>query len=239
MAFCGGSGVTPVLSIAKEVLTTSTRTVRLLYANRDRRSVIFHAELDRLSEAEPDRLTVRHHLDEDGGFLDAAAVAGFVGPDVDADYYICGPTPFMDLVESTLLDLGVDRSRIAIERFSNSQQEPEPATAGVPDDANYPGEAPSGAVSPENVTIILNRKRSTIAYQAGDTVLQTARRGGLQAPFSCEAGNCATCMAHLEEGSATMRTNNALTPDEVEDGWILTCQAVPEGETVTVEYEAM
>jgi ferredoxin len=69
-------------------------------------------------------------------------------------------------------------------------------------------------------------------------VLETARRGGLQAPFSCEAGNCATCMAILREGSATMRANNALTPDEVDEGWILTCQALPRGRSVTVEYEA-
>ena len=76
-------------------------------------------------------------------------------------------------------------------------------------------------------------------YRPGDTILETARRGGLQPPFSCEAGNCATCMALLHEGSATMRTNNALTPDEVEEGWVLTCQALPHGPTVTVEYESL
>ena len=76
-------------------------------------------------------------------------------------------------------------------------------------------------------------------YQRGDTLLETARRGGLRPPFSCEAGNCATCMAFLKEGSATMRANNALTPEEVEEGWILTCQGLPRGDTVTVEYEAM
>jgi 3-ketosteroid 9alpha-monooxygenase subunit B len=68
--------------------------------------------------------------------------------------------------------------------------------------------------------------------------LQTARTGGLQPPFSCEAGNCATCMALLHDGSARMLTNNALTPEEVEEGWVLTCQALPQGRQVTVEYES-
>ena len=82
-------------------------------------------------------------------------------------------------------------------------------------------------------------KPTVVAYHRGDTVLETARRGALRPPFSCEAGNCATCMAILREGGARMRANNALTPEEVQEGWILTCQALPEGSTVVVEYEAL
>ena len=77
--------------------------------------------------------------------------------------------------------------------------------------------------------MILNKKTVVVAYQRGDTLLETARRGGLRPPFSCESGNCATCMAFLKEGSAVMRANNALTPEEVEEGWILTCQGLPRG----------
>jgi ferredoxin len=131
----------------------------------------------------------------------------------------------MDLVEATLLEAGVDAERIFVERFVNAGQ----STAAAVD---ADGEVP------ETVTLILKGKRNTIAYQPGDTVLETARRGGLQAPFSCESGNCATCMALVCEGSATMRVNNALTPDEVAEGWVLTCQALPKGRTVTVEYES-
>ena len=79
----------------------------------------------------------------------------------------------------------------------------------------------------------------SVAYQPGDTILETARRGGIAAPYSCEAGNCATCMALLRDGTATMRANNALTEDEIEEGWVLTCQALPKGRSVTVEYEAL
>ena len=71
-----------------------------------------------------------------------------------------------------------------------------------------------------------------------DQILDTARRGGLRPPFSCESGSCATCMAHLDQGTATMRVNNALSADEVADGWVLTCQGIPTSREVTVNYDA-
>lgn len=227
VAFCGGSGITPVMSITRSVLAGTRRRVRLLYANRDRDSVIFADELDRLGRDHPDRLEVRHHLDADAGFVEADAIGAFVAADLDADFAICGPGPFMDLVEGTLHELGVDPDRISIERFVNAGQVPPTPTEVTAVDDQVP----------ESVTVIIKGKRNAIAYQPGDTVLETARRGGLQAPFSCEAGNCATCMALVSEGSATMRANNALTADEVAEGWVLTCQALPQGPTFTVEYE--
>ncbi len=232
VGFCGGSGITPVMSITKHVLATTTRPVRLLYANRDRTSVIFDDELSALRAHNVDRLEVRHHIDAEAGYLEPDDVAAFVGGDVDADFYICGPGPFMDLVESRLLGLGVAADRIFIERFLVEQQEKDAAAVSAG------GSGTPGAV-PDEVTVTLAGKTAVIHYQKGDTVLETARRGGLRPPFSCEAGNCATCMAFLKEGSVTMRANNALTPEEVEEGWILTCQSLPSAKTVTVEYEAM
>ena len=244
VAFCGGSGITPVVSIAKHVLATTDRPVRLLYANRDAGSVIFSDLLDGLTKEHGDRFDMRHHLDVDGGFLDADAVRSFLGADLDVDLYICGPTPFMDLVESTALDAGIDPARISIERFANSSQ-----VAGAVADVAAPtttdqattdqAASASADISLAEITIVLNGKRSTVTYQAGDTILETARRGSLNAPFSCEAGNCATCMALLHEGQAEMRANNALDPDEVAEGWVLTCQAVPKQGPLTVEYEAL
>ena len=90
----------------------------------------------------------------------------------------------------------------------------------------------------ETVVIIFDRKPTEIAYSPGDTILETARAGGLDPPFSCEAGNCATCMAMLHEGNVTMRNNDALTPEDIDEGWILTCQSLPHGRSVTVEYES-
>jgi ferredoxin-NADP reductase len=229
VAFCGGSGVTPVISLAKSALASTTRSVSVVYANRGRDSVIFDAMWGEMGRAQPERLAVHHHLDEDSGFLDTEAVGRFVVRP-DADFYICGPGPFMDLVEATLLGAGVSEDHIFIERFLVSDLPDAPAASEPAD---------QGEVVPETVTVIMRGKKTLVAYQPGDTLLETARRGALQPPFSCEAGNCATCMAILRSGSARMRANNALTPEEVEEGWVLTCQAVPYGAEVAVEYEAM
>jgi ferredoxin len=86
------------------------------------------------------------------------------------------------------------------------------------------------------ITIRLDRRTVSVPRVAGETLLESARRAGLAPPFSCEAGNCATCMARLTEGSATMLNNNALTDDEVAEGYILTCQGVPDTASVTVDY---
>ena len=240
VAFCGGSGVTPLLSITKHVLASTDRAVHMLYANRDADSVIFRDELDRLQAAHPDRLVVRHHLDSEGGYLTDDEVSSFAGAvDDDPLFFLCGPTPFMDLVEHVLLDRGVPVERIYLERFGDQPGAVADEDHGEP----FPEEADdadtgSAGDATETVTIILKGDRTDVGYHQGDTILETARRGGLSAPYSCEAGNCATCMALVQEGSATMRTNNALTPDEVDEGWVLTCQALPEGRQVTVEYES-
>lgn len=232
VAFCGGSGVTPIMSIAKSTLAATDRGVRILSANRNADSVIFRDALARLEQAHPDRLEIRHHLDSDGGYLTPEDVRAFArGWGDDALYFVCGPTPFMDLVERTLLADGVAPTRIFLERFGD---------VPVPPDIDRDDVDPTSvaAEGTETVTIILNGERTEVRYRPGDTLLQTARSGGLQPPFSCEAGNCATCMALVHDGAAPMRTNNALTPDEVDEGWVLTCQAVPESHRVTVEYEA-
>jgi ferredoxin len=90
--------------------------------------------------------------------------------------------------------------------------------------------------STTSVTIDLGGKRETTVHHPGTTILQTARQAGLSPPSSCEAGNCATCIARLIEGSAEMRVNDALEDDEVAEGWVLTCQAVPTSPTVHVVY---
>ena len=89
----------------------------------------------------------------------------------------------------------------------------------------------------DEVTILLDRSRTTVSRRPGETLLESARRAGLTPPFSCEAGNCGTCMAKLTEGTATMRVNDALMDDEVDDGYVLTCQAVPNSGHVVVDYE--
>jgi ferredoxin len=87
------------------------------------------------------------------------------------------------------------------------------------------------------VTIVLDGKKVSVPLKEDETLLETARRAGLTPPFSCEAGNCGTCMARLTDGTATMRVNDALTDEEVAEGYILTCQGMPDASSVTVHYE--
>ncbi|MEX5710545.1 ferredoxin--NADP reductase [Parafrankia sp. FMc6] len=216
LGFCGGSGITPIISLAKSALSNTDRTVRLLCADRDKPSMIFERALAELVEKYPDRLSVVRHLDADSGFLDDAAVKAFVGADGNADCYICGPEPFMDLVESAFPGPG----RVFVERF------------GTPASTEPAGEEVEGTV-----TIFLGRKKISVSRREGETLLESARRGGLAPPFSCESGTCATCIAKLEEGTATMRVNDALTQDEIDDGYILTCQGVPDSGSTVVRYE--
>jgi ferredoxin len=90
---------------------------------------------------------------------------------------------------------------------------------------------------PDAITIVIGGRTITATHSAGDTVLQTARMAGLRAPSSCEIGSCGTCMARLRDGSVRMLNNDALDEDEVAEGWVLTCQAMPTSSTVRVEYE--
>ena len=222
VAFAGGSGITPVISIIKTALAATARPILLVYANRDPDSVIFGNELERLRANSQGRLVVHHHLDRAAGFLDALRCAELVGDRVDADFYVCGPGPYMDVVEAGLGTLGVERERVFIERFV------------VPDEpASTPRE-----VTTDSVVIKLEHREHTLAYQPGDTVLETARRGGLRPPYQCESGSCATCMAHLDEGSVRMRVNNALTTEEVDEGWVLTCQSLPTSARIVVNYDS-
>jgi ferredoxin-NADP reductase len=221
--FAGGSGITPVFSLLKTALATTDRRVRLLYANRDRDSVIFATELDALVDKYGERLDVVHRLDVEHGYVDADTVAPFTTG--DAEFYVCGPTPFMDVVEHALVAGGVDAGRIHIERFAPADELVD-VTPGAVDTA---GSA--------TVTIELGGKSGTTVHRAGSTILQTARELGLSPPFSCESGSCATCMARLVAGEVSMRGNNALLADEVGEGWILTCQSVPTSPSVHVVYE--
>jgi 3-ketosteroid 9alpha-monooxygenase subunit B len=222
VAFAGGSGITPILSILKTALATTARQIALVYANRAPDSVIFADALERLRARSDGRLSVHHHCDSQRGFLDAAACAALVEDRTDGDFYVCGPGPYMEVVQAGLGARAVDPGRIFVERFELRAEVPA-----------------AGPVSEtESIVIRLDGRRHRVAYEPGDTILEAARRAGLKAPFACQAGGCGTCMALLHEGRATMRTNSVLSADEVAEGWILTCQAIPTSREVVVDYQA-
>jgi ferredoxin-NADP reductase len=239
VAFGAGSGITPVFSLVKAALATTSRRVRLLYANRDRDAVIFADAIDALAARHPERLHVTHHLDVERGFVDAEAARAFLdaGPGgvAGAEAYVCGPTPFMDIVEAALLAQGAEPGRIHVERFTPAGPPTEaeaPAADGAPD-----GRSPSGESTPATITVELGGRTGTVDHRPGTTILQAARQMGMAPPYSCESGSCATCMAKLVGGTVTMHVNDVLTDGEVADGWVLTCQSVPTADSVHVVYE--
>lgn len=223
VAFAGGSGITPVFSLLRTALASGTRSARLFYANRNRDAVIFDEALQALERQHADRFVLHHHLDDQTGFATQADIAAFLENTDGADFYVCGPNEFMETVRAALGGAGVPADRLHIEHFDVTD-----VAAAAPPDAD--------AVTDE-VTIVLDGSTTTAPYYAGNTLLQTARMAGLRAPSSCEIGSCGTCMGRLTQGSARMINNDALDQDEVDEGWVLTCQAVPTSPTVRVVYE--
>lgn len=225
VAFAAGSGITPVFSLLKTALATTRRNVRLHYANRGPKDVIFASELDELEARHGGRLSVARSYDMEHGLLTEQTASAFAEASArGGEFYVCGPAPYMEIVESALRSLGVEAPRIHIERFSTAE-----LLVGAPPP---PPEPPGGT----QVTIELDGRAESTEHRPGTTILQTARQMGMSPPFSCESGSCATCMARLVEGSVSMFVNNALTPEELEEGWILTCQSVPTTPVVSVAY---
>jgi ferredoxin-NADP reductase len=227
VAFAAGSGITPIVSMTKSTLHASGRTMHLLLANQDRDSAIFAGVLDDLAVQFPDRFRLHHHRDDVSGFVDEDAVTSFLGDHRDAQFYLCGPTGFMDVVRAALSRAGVAAERIHLERFTPA----EPTSVTPAAERHVDGdEAPS-------IAITMGTETKTMVQREGLTVLESARWSGLRAPSSCEAGHCATCMALVVEGEVTMSVNHILTDEEVDEGWVLTCQAVPLSPVVRVVYE--
>lgn len=222
--FSGGSGITPCISIIKTALEHTSRSIKLLYANRDESSIIFKDELNALRSAHPDRLEVVHRLDDVHGFVDPSLVVQEVGPLREADFYICGPGPFMDVVEAGLQSLDVPEDQIFIERFES------------PDTAPGSVEEPIDESKGQTVTVLLDGSETDVVVGEGETILAAARRVGLEPPFACEEAYCGCCMAKVVEGEVGMLMNDGgIDQRQIDEGWVLTCQAVPKGRT-RVEY---
>ncbi|HEX4250589.1 MAG TPA: ferredoxin--NADP reductase [Pseudonocardia sp.] len=230
-----GSGITPVMSILRAALATGRGRLTLLYANRDERSVIFADELRALVSAYPTRLVVVHWLESLQGLPDRAALAALAGPHAEREVFLCGPTPFMDAMTHALRDLGVPRKRLHIERFVSLTEDP---FAGLSSASENPAEQTSaGGDVDSSVDVQLDGERHTFRWPAGTLLLDLLRERGLDAPFSCREGACSACACRVTAGEVKMRRNEVLDQTDLDEGYVLACQALPITETVSVSYD--
>jgi 3-ketosteroid 9alpha-monooxygenase subunit B len=224
LMFAGGSGITPVMSIVKSVLARGPGQVVLIYTNRDEGSVIFSRELGRLAAAAGGRLLVLHWLDSLQGPPTAAAMAALARPYAAYQAFLCGPDPYLAVARQALGELGVPAPRIHTERFVSLAENPFEATP-----------APSGGVA-ATLEVTLDGERRVLAWPAGTRMLDVLLDEGLDAPFSCRQGICGACACELTGGEVQMAHNEVLEEEDVADGYILACQAVPLTGTVSVTY---
>jgi ring-1,2-phenylacetyl-CoA epoxidase subunit PaaE len=241
VGIAGGSGITPVMSLIKSTLKYERQShFTLFYGNRDSSSVIFLEALAALKDKHLGRFELYHFLDQEeqdielfNGMLDRArceeAIEHLVrdAPEVDG-WFICGPGPMMDAAEGALLDRGIARERIHIERFTADR----PPEAIAREIAELQTKAAGVTVS-----VTLDGRTRKVPFTAGN-ILDSARASGLPAPFACKAGVCATCRAKVIKGKVEMAARYGLTDEEVAAGYVLTCQSVPLGDGVAVDYDA-
>jgi 3-ketosteroid 9alpha-monooxygenase subunit B len=224
--FGGGSGITPIISIVKSALATTDRRISLVYANRDERSVIFRDELNALVAAQPDRFTLIHSLDEIDGFLSVDQARQHLRATPDADVYVCGPGAYMDIVEEALAAESIPGERIFIERFVS------PELAAL--DAEPPADLGDACAI---VQVYLDGEVKPVPVHEGETILAAAHRAGLDAPCACMEGYCGSCMAFVKEGEVDMKLNDGgLDSEQVEAGWVLTCQTQARSTRARLDY---
>lgn len=242
VAFAGGSGITPILSLIWTGLEAEPDSrFTLLYGNRHSGTVMFLEQLAALKDRHLARFRIYHFLDDEfddidlfNGRLDEERVGrvltSLVDPGSIDAAFVCGPGPMMDAAERAMVAAGVERDRILVERFSTA-----PPSAALAAAAREAGRQAEGA----RIRITLDGRRRTVAFSAeAGSILESARIAGLPAPYACKAGVCATCRAKLVEGSVQMLANYGLSSEEIAAGYILTCQAVPKSSDVAVDYDA-
>lgn len=246
--FGAGSGITPLMSILKTVVEDEPKsTVHLLYGSRHDDGIIFQSELDALTRRFAGQLTVEHIVSqpkvEKGGWfkkgttnwtgrtgrINAVAVDRFLDEHPtthgDAVYFICGPGAMIDTVEAAITARGADSKAIHTERFVS-------AAEVAADKAAAPKSNASG-----QVMVTMRGERFALDVPAGKTILEAMLGAKRDAPYSCMAGACSTCMAKVTQGSVKMDVCYALDDDEVASGYILACQAHPDSDDLELTFD--
>jgi ring-1,2-phenylacetyl-CoA epoxidase subunit PaaE len=238
LCIAAGSGITPMMSIASTVLTHPDSRVTLLYGNRTTSSVMFAEELADLKNTYAERFELVHVLSREprdvelfSGRLEGSRLRRLLTELVPlravVHVWLCGPFGMIADARAVLAELGVPRERVHVELFY--VDEPPPAVQRPVDRA--PGETSS-------VTVVLDGRSTVSPMSKESPILDSAQATRADLPFACKGGVCGTCRAHLTSGEVEMRRNYALDEDEVERGFVLTCQSRPVSDEVTVDFDA-
>ena len=237
LLIAAGSGITPLLSIARSVLSVEPQSqVTLLYGNRRFSSVMFREDLEDLKNTYLQRFSLHHVFSREpqeialaNGRLDADKLRDFLSvlipaPTLD-DVFLCGPNAMLDALVPVLREAGIAEDAIHVERFGVDVV---PATERAP-----------AAQGPEaRVTVIADGVTRELRLATdGVSILDAARDAGLDLPFSCKSGVCSTCRARLQDGTVHMTRNFALMQSDLDAGFVLTCQAHPTSEAVTISFD--
>lgn len=238
LLIAAGSGITPMMAIAKSALARGGR-VTLVYGNRGIGTIMFRDTLDALKDRYLGRFTLIHVLSREGqdvplleGRIDAEKItqlakAGAIDPAGAEGVFLCGPGAMIEAAQGALADLGVEAAKIHHEYFT-------PAEGSVPRAA--PVERPAEGVA---VEVILDGARRSFRLEERDAdLIEAAHRAGVELPWSCRGGMCCTCRCKKVEGEAEMAQNWSLEPWEIEAGYILGCQAQPTGDKLVLDFDA-
>jgi len=250
VAFAGGSGITPILAMVKSVLEVEPLSrFTLVYGNRDSVSIMFREALEDLKNRFTNRLSVLHVFSRElqdvelmNGRIDAVKCGVILRSIINSQeldgIFLCGPAGMTAEVRRSLSDHGVADERVHSERFTLSPESPTTGTEAKRVRWASQKERSGNAMGSE-VTVILDGTRTTLWLDRyGDSVLDAVNRLRPDVPYACKGGMCCTCRAHVVEGEVEMDINYTLTPAELNQGFVLTCQAHPVTDRVVLDYDA-
>ena len=233
VAFAAGSGITPILSMIKDVLSNeTTSTFTLIYGNKTAEDTIFKSELDALKEENSERFNL-HYIcsreQQEGalfGRIDKAHTNFYINnsyKNISFDAaYLCGPEEMINEVSTTLIERGFTKENIHFELFTVSVNE------------EAVSEIKHGDTE---VVVLLDDEETTFVMKQTDDILSASLRHNLDAPYSCQGGVCSSCLCKVTEGKAIMVKNSILTDSEIEEGLVLACQAYPTTSKIKIDFD--
>jgi len=231
--FGGGSGITPLISIAKSALDQeASSTVSLIYANRNIDSIIFKDKLEEMVDENVGRFNLVHVLetapegmDCHEGWLTEAIIKDSLDklPELsETEYFMCGPGPMMDIVETSLDNLGIEKAKVHKESFTSSADTKETDTD-------------SGEIVAREVTIIYDDEEHKYTVAPGETILEKGLDEDIDLPFSCQSGLCTACRGKCLSGKVKMNEDEGLSEAEIDEGYVLPCVSQPLTDDVVIE----